>query len=78
MNFCIPPEKLEYAAYLLPFELLMRDLKSENLSQEDFKRAKARLQDTALLSYNNCNSNPKPKNLSKNEVAALKTLQQQK
>ena len=31
LNFAIPPDKLEYSDYLLPFELLYRDIKDLNL-----------------------------------------------
>ena len=78
LNFAIPPEKLEYSSFLLPFELLMRDLKSENLTQQELKSVKARLQDTALSSFENYNNNLCPKNLSDKEIKTLKLLLQQK
>ena len=28
LNFAIPPKKIEYSKFLLPFELLFRDIKS--------------------------------------------------
>ena len=31
LNFAIPPDKLEYSDYLLPFELLYRDIKHLDL-----------------------------------------------
>ena len=33
LNFAVPPRKLNYADYLVPYELLFRDVK--NLSVED-------------------------------------------
>ena len=31
LNFAVPPDKLEYSNYLLPFELLYRDIKDLDL-----------------------------------------------
>ena len=51
LNFSVKPKSIEYSEFLLPFELLFRDLKQENLCSEDFSLIKARLLDTALSSY---------------------------
>ena len=51
LNFSVRPKSIEYSKFLLPFELLFRDVKQENLCIEDFSLMKARLLDTALSSY---------------------------
>ena len=35
VNFSVKPESIEYPEFLLPFELLFRDVKQENLCSED-------------------------------------------
>ena len=35
LNFAIPPKKIEYSKFLLPFELLFRDIKSNSESSVD-------------------------------------------
>ena len=35
LNFSVKPESIEYPEFLLPFELLFRDVKQENLCSED-------------------------------------------
>ena len=51
LNFAIPPTKVEYSKYLLPFEFLFHDIKSNSESSVDLVAVKARLQDTAFTSY---------------------------
>ena len=36
LNFAIPPKKIEYSKFLLPFELLFRDIKSNSESSVDW------------------------------------------
>ena len=48
LNFTIPPKKNEDSKFLLPFELLFRDIKSNSESSVDLTGVKARLQDTAF------------------------------
>ena len=68
LNFAIPPKKIEYSKFLLPFELLFRDIKSNSESSVDLASVKARLQDTAFTSYSAFNKdNSPPSNLSENE-----------
>ena len=50
LNFSVKPKSIEYSEFLLPFELLFRDVKQENLHSEDLSLIKARLLDTALSS----------------------------
>ena len=45
---------------ILPFELLFRDIKREDLCNEDMSVIKARLLDTALTSYQNFSRDRKP------------------
>ena len=66
LNFAIPPKKIEDSKFLLPFELLFRDIKSNSESSVDLASVKARLQDTAFTSYSAFNNN-----LSKSEFESL-------
>ena len=72
LNFAIPPKKIEYSKFLLPFELLFRDIKSNSESSVDFASVKALLQDTAFTSYSAFYKGNYPlSNLSKNEFESL-------
>ena len=51
LNFAILPKKTEYSKFLLPFELLLRDIKSNSESSVNLAGEKARLQVTAFTSY---------------------------
>ena len=51
LSFLVKPKSTEYSKFLLPFELLFRDIKQENLWTEDLSLMKSRLLDTALSSY---------------------------
>ena len=51
LNFVIPPKKTEYSRFLLLFELLFSDIKSNIASLVDLASVKARLQNTAFTSY---------------------------
>ena len=67
--------KFEYSKFLLPFELLFRDIKSNSESSVDLASVKAHLQDTAFTSYSAFNKdNSLPSNLSKNEFESLSKL----
>ena len=73
LNFSVKSKSIEYSEFLLPFELLFRDVKQENLYSEDLSLMKATLLDTALSSYENFSSDRSPsKNLSASEFKALK------
>ena len=72
LNSAIPPKKIEYSKFLLPFELLFRDIKSNSESSVDLASVKARLQDTSFTSYSAFNKdNSPPSNLSNNEFESL-------
>ena len=69
MNFAVPSKTLEYVDYLLPFELLCRDTKEV---------LKTRIKDCAFSSFNSCNENGAPLNLTTEEFAVLKSLSKNK
>ena len=50
LNFSIKPGLIEYSEFSLPFELLFRNIKREDLCNEDVSSTKARLLDIALTS----------------------------
>ena len=64
---------LTYANYLLPFELLYRDINSLRISIFDLDCIKARLRDSAFSSYKEI-SKFMENNLPKAEFDALKSL----
>ena len=73
LNFSVKSKSIEYSEFLLPFELLFRDVKQENLCSEDLSLMKATLLDTALSAHENFSSDRSPsKNLSASEFKALK------
>ena len=52
LNFSIPCKKLDYANYLLQFELFFRDIPNlDILSHEDLHFVKAKTKEAALSSY---------------------------
>ena len=66
---------IEYSEFLLPFELLFRDIKREDLCNEDMFVINSRLLDIALTSYQNFSSDREPlENLTSSELKALKLL----
>ena len=72
LNFAIPPEKIGYSKFLLPFEFLFRDIKSNSEFSVDLASVKACLQDTAFTSYSAFNKDKSPPfNLSKDEFESL-------
>ena len=79
LNFSVKPGWIEYSEFLLPFELLFRDIKREDLCNKDMSLIKARLLDTALTSYQNFSSDKDPpENLTPSEFKALKRLSKNK
>ena len=64
---------------MLPFELLLRDVKLENLCSEDLSLMKARVLDTALSSYESFSSDEsRSENLRASEFEALRYLSKKK
>ena len=74
----IPPNKLEYADFMLPFELLFRDIKNTDLSILQTKAGKSKILDTAFSSFDSFNNNEMRSNLSKEELKPLHNLHKQK
>ena len=73
LNFAIPPKNINYADYMIPFELLYRDVDSLEISNLDKGFIKSRLRDSAFSSYKDT-SKTFEKNLPKEEFDALKIL----
>ena len=46
-----PPKRLEYADYMLPFELLFRDIKTNDLATSNSSSIKSKLLGIAFTSY---------------------------
>ena len=68
LNFAIAPKKIEYSKFLLPFQLLFRDIKSNSESSVNLATVKARSQDTAFTSYSAFNKdNSSPSNINKDK-----------
>ena len=78
LEFAIPPNKLEYADLMLPFELIFRDIKSTDLSIPLTKAIKSKISDTAFSSFDSFNNKKMRSNLSKEELKALHNLRKQK
>ena len=75
LNFSVKPGLIDYSEFLLPFELLFRDIKREDLSNENMSAIKTRLLETALTSYQNFSSDRElPENLTSSEFKAVKRL----
>ena len=74
LNFAIPPDKLEYLDYLLPFKLLYSDIKDLDLPDEKTNLLKAETKDYALSSFKLYNEKGAVSSLNKDENVALKAL----
>ena len=48
LNFAIPPDKLEYSDFLLPFELLYCDLQNLDVTDQKKQILKARIKDLII------------------------------
>ena len=76
LQFALPPRNLEYADYMVSFELVFRDIATTNLSNIQNETIKSKLPDTAFSSLTSLDKN-KPKNkLTKAELHALNSLKQ--
>ena len=73
LNFAIPPKNLNYADYLLPFELLFRDIDLLDIPRTDRDFIHGRPRDCAFTSYRDVGKNI-DRNLSKEEHFALINL----
>ena len=70
LKFEIPPNKLEYVDFMLPFELLFYDIKSSSSIKK--------ILDITFSSLDNFNKNTIKNNLSKEELKTLHNLRKQK
>ena len=50
-NFAIPPKTLEYADYLLPFELLYHDRHNLDINNEKKQVLKTKIKDCAFCTF---------------------------
>ena len=71
LQFALAPKMLEYANYMLPFELLFRDIKTNDLTTSQTSSMKSKLLDTAFTSYNFFERKRPVSNLSETELNAL-------
>ena len=77
LNFAIPPKNINYADYMLHFELLYRDVDFLEVVNLDKEFIKSRLRDSAFSSYKDTGKTFE-KNLPKVEFDALKILRKNK
>ena len=73
LNFAIPPKNVNYTDYLLPFELLFRDIDLREIRSYDKEYIRGRLSGCAFTSFRD-SSKINENNLSKEEHLALKDL----
>ena len=78
LQFSIPPAEIEYTDFMLPSELLYRDINSEEVPGENLNILKNKLLDTSTSSYAKIKSCRIKSNLSIDEVKALKNVTKQK
>ena len=73
LNFTIPPKAIEYSEFLLPFEMLFREITSLDIGNFKKECVKCRFQDSAYWSFKQV-SKIFDKNLSREEVKVLNNL----
>ena len=73
LNFAIPPKNVNYADYLLPFELLFRDIDLCEIASYDKEFIRSKLRDCVITSFRD-SGKINENNLSKKEHLALKNL----
>ena len=78
LQFPLAPKRLEYADYMLRFELLFRDIKTNDLITAQNSSIKSKLLDTAFTSYNFFERKRPVSNLSEAELNALENLTKNK
>ena len=74
VKFSNPPTEIDYTDFMLPFELLYRDLKSEEVPCENFNIFKIKLLDTVTSCYRKIKSCGIKSNLSSNDTKSLTNL----
>ena len=78
LQFAIPPTEIKYTDFMLPFELLYSDIRSEEVPSKNFRTLKNKLLDTATSSCDKTKSYRIRSNLSSDKAKALKKLTKQK
>lgn len=78
LQFAIPPKRLDYADFMLPFELVYRDTKAFELPPLKREFLKTKLKDIAFTTYSTYDTNKVENNLPKEEKAALINLKNNK
>ena len=76
LQLALPSRNLEYADYMVSFELLFRDITTTNLSNIQNETIKSKLRDTAFSSLTSFDKNKPKNNLTKAELHALNSLKQ--
>ena len=71
LQFAFPPKTLQYAVYLVSFELLCGDIKTTNLNTLQNETIKSKLLDTAFSWFDAFKKNKPKNNLTKTELQAL-------
>ena len=74
LRFALPPKKIDYADFLLQFELLYRDTLQFNLPSEKRDLLKNKLKDICFSTLNSYNFDKVNTNLTESESKALKEL----
>ena len=75
LDYATPPRKLKFEDYLLPFELLYRDIFDENSPPENLLHLKSGIKDQALSTYRLYNKKDhRFENLSEDEYEAFVNL----
>ena len=77
LNFAIPPKAIEYSEFLLPFEMLFREITSLNIGDFNKECVKSRLRNNVYSSFKQA-SRMSDKDLSREEVKALNNLAKNK
>ena len=80
LNFALPPKKLNYVDFLLPFEMLYCDVyKDEKIKREDLIHLKSKVKEIGLSFYRTYNSkNHRFANISEDEYNAFISLSSNK
>ena len=79
LNFSVKPKSIEFLELLIPFGVLLRNVKQESLCSGDLPLINTRLLDRALSSYEGFSSHWSPfENLTASEFKALRHLSKNK
>ena len=78
LDFCLAPKQLNYADYLVHFELFYRNIRNlKVLSNKDLDFVETKAKETALSSFRQYNKSPL-ENFSKEELTGLASLSKNK